>query len=256
MTMHCPNCRCENAATTRFCTECGAVLVESTPGGGRRRVLRPWGLRSSAPLTESPALPEMAAARKAARRASRGSRRPLYKVAAGLAGIVALSGVIAYPYTLRDEPPSARGDEVLAKTAPQVVAIADLTAVKERIPSPVADPEPTPEVVPPAPKPSVPAVDPSPRVPARSQVVEVAQPAREPVAPEPPPVVVPPPPIPEPPRTPADPWQKLRNALDACSRVHGLWDRATCEQRARLDSCDGHWGEVGLCPAGRTEFGQ
>jgi hypothetical protein len=233
------------------------VLVESTPGGGRRRVLRPWGLRSSAPLTESPALPEMAAARKAAKRASRGSRRPLHKIAAGLAGVVALSGVIAYPYTLRDEQPSARGEEVVSKAASQVVAIADLTAVKERIPSPVADPEPTPEVVAPASKPSAQvATDPSPRLPARPQVVEAAQPAPETGVAEPSPAVVPTPPVQEPARTPADPWQALRNALDACSRVQGLWDRATCEQRARLDSCDGNWGVVALCPAGRTEFGQ
>src|SRR5687767_9087182 len=105
MSMHCPHCRSDNASTTRFCIECGAVLVESTPGGGRRRVLRPWGLRKSAPLTESPALPEMAAARKAARRASHTPRRPVYKIAAGIAGIVALSGVIAFPYAGPDPRP-------------------------------------------------------------------------------------------------------------------------------------------------------
>ena len=255
MSMHCPHCRCDNAATTRFCIECGAVLVESTPGGGRRRVLRPWGLRSSAPLTESPALPEMAAARKAARRAAGGSRaRPLYKIVAGIAGIVALSGVIAYPYTMSGEPSAARIDELVAKTEPQVVAITDLTATKERIPSITPDREPV-EVRAPAPKP--PVADPPNRVPVRPPPVEPAPPiVHDPPAPEPIVVLASSLPPPEPPRAPADPWQPLRDALTACSRVQGLWDRATCEQRARLAACDGQWGQVALCPAGRTEFGQ
>jgi hypothetical protein len=254
--MHCPHCRCDNAATTRFCIECGAVLVESTPGGGRRRVLRPWGLRSSAPLTESPALPEMAAARKAARRASRGSRRPLYKIAAGIAGIVALSGVIAYPYTLREELSSFRGEEVTVKAEPQFVAIADLTAVKERLPGVTADPEPIPDAGAPAPKSPASVVEPAPRAPSRPPPVELTPSiVREPPTAEQP-VEATPSPQPEPPRIPTDPWQPLRDALNACGRVQGLWDRATCEQRARLASCDGHWGAVSLCPAGRTEFGQ
>ena len=130
MAMHCPHCRCVNAATTRFCIECGAVLVESTPGGGRRRVLRPWGLRSSAPLTESPALPEMAAARKA-RRATGSRKRPLFKVATGVVGIVALSGVIAYPYSsVGDGRALSRGRDIASSALPQVVAIADMTVVK------------------------------------------------------------------------------------------------------------------------------
>jgi len=57
--MHCPTCRHENPATTRFCRGCGAVLVESSPDGRRRRVLRPWGMRRSAPLTVSPDMPDL-----------------------------------------------------------------------------------------------------------------------------------------------------------------------------------------------------
>ena len=60
--MHCPTCRHDNPATTRFCSACGAVLVESAPDGGRRRVLRPWGMRRTAPPTISPDMPDLAEA--------------------------------------------------------------------------------------------------------------------------------------------------------------------------------------------------
>ena len=52
-----------------------------------------------------------------------------------------------------------------------------------------------------------------------------------------------------------DRWQALRDQLGGCVAL-GLFERAMCEQRARLQHCDGYWGHVGLCPAGRTEFGQ
>jgi hypothetical protein len=58
--MHCPTCRHDNPATTRFCRACGAVLVESAPDGGRRRVLRPWGMRRTAPPTISPDMLDLA----------------------------------------------------------------------------------------------------------------------------------------------------------------------------------------------------
>ena len=63
-------------------------------------------------------------------------------------------------------------------------------------------------------------------------------------------------PVAVPPPAPVEAWQGLRDALGACSRSSGVWERATCEQRARLAHCDGHWGSVALCPSGRTDFGQ
>jgi hypothetical protein len=36
----------------------------------------------------------------------------------------------------------------------------------------------------------------------------------------------------------------------------GLIERAVCEQGARLANCDGYWGTVALCPAGRSDYGQ
>jgi len=218
-------------------------------------VLRPWGLRSSAPLTESPALPEMAAARNA-RRATGSRKRPLFKVATGVVGIVALSGVIAYPYSsVGDGRALSRGRDIASSALPQVVAIADMTVVKESMPTVVRE---EPLVMAPATKPVVTrSVETSQRPTPRSPVVEAPPPeVREAPTPEVAVVATIVQPPQETPQPPVDPWHPLREALAGCTRIQGLWDRATCEQRARLASCDGHWGAVALCPAGRTEFGQ
>jgi hypothetical protein len=254
--MHCPNCRESNAATTRFCTACGAGLVENAPGGGRRRVLRPWGLRRSAPLTESPAMPDLAQARAAALRANnRAKPRFDVLVVCGLA-IVGAAGVVAYPFTITAEMarPAAADERTVAQEA--LVTVTGISTVREtQLASPaLLEPPPAP---PPAVKPK-PVVQP-PAEPAERKV----SPARTDPAPvlEPPPAA--PPPSLEPPvvaeRTvvaPTDRWQPLRAQLAACGTADGVFQRAMCEQGARLKHCDGQWGETPLCPAGRTEYGQ
>ena len=67
---------------------------------------------------------------------------------AGIAGVAALSGVIAYPYARQEDASGARSAEVVAKGATQVVAIAALTAVRERVPvTPPPDPVPALEAL-------------------------------------------------------------------------------------------------------------
>jgi len=47
----------------------------------------------------------------------------------------------------------------------------------------------------------------------------------------------------------ADPWQQMSEAIGRCSR-EGFFGRVVCEQRVRLQYCDGHWGQVPQCPGG------
>ena len=257
MPMHCPNCRRDNAATTRFCTSCGAVLVESTPSGGRRRVLRPWGLRHSAPLTESPDMPELAAARQEALRDGRSGRRIDHMVAAGVTVIV-LAGLVVYPYANADE--TGIGTRIADRptSRAEAVAVPALSTVRETAiaapplvePSTVAVPKA--RVVKPSIEPTTrPAARPAPEPAVVATVLE-----REAVIVGDAKVAEAPPRAPATPAAAVDPWHALRSTLHTCAASDGLWSRATCEHRARLAHCDGHWGIHALCPSGRTEYGQ
>ena len=66
--------------------------------------------------------------------------------------------------------------------------------------------------------------------------------AEAPRAPPPPPPVVaartaPPP----------DRWQRMRDALAQCEREGGFGG-FLCDQRTRIDACEGYWGRVPQCP--------
>jgi hypothetical protein len=252
--MHCPHCRHDNSATTRFCTGCGAVLVESTPEGRRRRVLRPWGLARSAPLTESPAMPDILAAVRAE------SRRPIsrrldFRIGAGV-GVVALAATFLYPDARVPEVRPQAGDTPPA-SPPVVVSTTATHAVRETI---VVSP-PLVEPVKPPPK-RIAAATPPRAAPQRDAGLDAQ---RSNGVPTPAPAVVGEPvvesvPMPartqEPVAAPVDRWQPLKDALARCAGRDGVIQRATCEQSARLAHCDGYWGASTLCPAVRTEYGQ
>lgn len=72
-------------------------------------------------------------------------------------------------------------------------------------------------------------------------IADVYEPAVEPPRPAvvaPALVVAPPPP---------DRWQAMRDALARCDREGGLGG-FICDQRVRLNSCEGYWGQVPQCP--------
>ena len=62
-------------------------------------------------------------------------------------------------------------------------------------------------------------------------------------------------PAPPPPATPPpDRWQSMSDAIVGCGG-EGFLAAVICEQRARLEYCDGHWGQVAQCPGGiRNEY--
>ena len=60
-------------------------------------------------------------------------------------------------------------------------------------------------------------------------------------------VAVAPVPVREAPRP--DKWQLMSAALARCGS-EGLLSRYTCEQRVRLQYCDGSWGQVSQCVSG------
>jgi hypothetical protein len=202
-------------------------------------------------------MPEIAAAHRAAQRAAVVPGRRLDPMFAGGVALVAVAGLLVYPYASADESSHALREDERLGTRTTVVAVPTLSTVRESAVSAPALVEPLPRAPPPR---AAKAVN-SPIEGAQRSAPAVATPV--PTTPIPEHEVAvgggqgadPPAPPPEPP-VPVDPWQTLRDALGACARSSGLWERATCEQGARLAHCDGYWGNVALCPSGRMEFGQ
>ena len=254
--MNCPNCRQDNPATTRFCTSCGAVLVENTPDGRRRRVLRPWGL-GHAPLTESPAMPEIAAAREAL---DPRARRRLDVGFVGGVIAVTIGALLIYPYARALD---TLHDVDAAPMPARVSLIADSALLDAyRLVQPAMAPLPRAFIL------SAHAGEPALARADRERLSRARQ------AKDTPAVAPPPEPLPMPrtavvetsaalavqPRMsvpiPIDRWQSLKQTLRHCASVDGVFGRAACEQGARLGPCDGFWGLVEHCPAGRTDYGQ
>jgi hypothetical protein len=261
--MHCPTCRHDNPATTRFCSACGAVLVESAPDGGRRRVLRPWGMRRTAPPTISPDMPDLADAGIPTRgtRLDPAVRFDFWIVGGLVVVLVAVALVNSATRSSRNAAQDASA-QVAAGSAAYVSATTPAIVQEARLKAPpLVDVSPAATQTPPV-TPRVTTVAPLPaRGPAGRgvaiPVVLAAQPGEAvldvgrseapttPVAP----VQALPPPV-------SDRWQPLRSALAQCGSVNGAIGRAMCEQDARLAHCEGFWGLVAVCPTTRSEYGQ
>lgn len=261
--MHCPTCRHDNPATTRFCSACGAVLVESAPDGGRRRVLRPWGMRRTAPPTISPDMPDLADAGIPTRgtRLDPAVRFDFWIVGGLVAALVAVAWISGTARPGHDALHDG-GAQVAAGSATHVSATTPTIVQEARLKAPpLVDVSPaaslrtevTPRVTAPA---SLPARGQA-RAPAAMPVVVATQTGESVVddgrgeapAPAVAPVEAAPPPV-------SDRWQPLRSALAQCGSVSATIARAMCEQEARLAHCDGFWGLVAACPTTRSEYGQ
>ena len=261
--MHCPTCRHDNPSTTRFCRACGAVLVESAPDGGRRRVLRPWGMRRTAPPTISPDMLDFAHAGMPTRdtRPDPAVRLDFWIVGGLVVALVAVAWLNGNARPGRGAPqdgnaPVAAGSPVyVAATAPPIVQEASLEAPPLIDLAFAATP-------PSAATRRIAAINASP---ARGQsgsptgtAGTVAAPSRESVIDDgrgeasAAPVAW----VPSTPQPVHDRWQPLRSALAQCGSANGAIARAMCEQEARLAHCDGYWGLVAVCPTTRSEFGQ
>jgi hypothetical protein len=117
-------------------------------------------------------------------------------------------------------------------TTPPATALPPLPTIVERelIPYSPAAGKPATTKRGPAPK----AAAPPPEAPAEVEIVRVLPPE-------------PAPPVPKPaPR--ADPWQQMSDAIGRCPA--GFLGRVMCEQRVRLQYCEGQWGKVPQCPGG------
>lgn len=100
----------------------------------------------------------------------------------------------------------------------------------------------------PAPNPAAKADAPK-RAKPKQNVAQPAPPSPMPevqtiaAAPAPAPVLEPP----EPPRP--NPWQSMNDGLARCAD-NNLLDHIICDQRVRLQYCNGYWGQVPQCPGG------
>jgi hypothetical protein len=257
--MHCPNCRRDNPATTRFCSACGAVLVESAPDGRRRRVLRPWGLRRSAPPTISPDMPDLIEAADPApgTRLDPSARFDLWIVAGLVAAVIAAAW---FNGRGRSGPDPLRDAAAQVGAPAYVVATTEASVQEARLSAPPLFDVPPARMGPVATRtgsdvasrprsqaPSTPAAQaletPPPRDGSGDDRSAVAQ------APTPAIVVAAAPAV-------VDRWEALRSAVSRCASASGAIARAMCEQEARLAYCNGFWGLVAACPTARSEYGQ
>lgn len=265
--MKCTICGQATLPGAMLCRPCKAALkrarylsVQEMP---RASILRPRRSRSSAPKRTGG---EAAAAKQpAAPRAEAPAPPPASPARALLAGAAAITVLAVVAYFGQRHMAAASMDA----TAQRAVREAPVASVPSPVPPtpalqapivPVAATPTTPARTGPtggAESPTRPAS--TPRVPAR--VPPSPAPRQEPSAiiaigatpdgfdpPPEPPRPAPPPPAPVArPAPPPDRWQSMASALSQCAREGGFGG-FICDQKVRLESCEGYWGRVPQCP--------
>lgn len=261
--MNCTICGQATLPGAMLCRPCKAALkrarylsVQDLP---RASILRPRRSKASAAKRAGPGAVAASAAMPVEPEAARARSSSARQLLLGAGAITALA-LVAYfgqrhtgagatdvaapggrdvPVVLTPlsvSPPAAPLEPAAPVAAPPAVV-----AAPDPSPAPAytVDPTPAPKaarVRSPAPRPEPAAV--AATVP-RPEIVE-------PVAPPPAPAPPPPAPVPRP-APPPDRWQSMSNALAQCAREGGFGG-FVCDQKVRLDSCEGYWGRVPQCP--------
>lgn len=262
--MNCTICAFDNPADSRFCKKCGAALVSPGPG--------PASLSASS-IPPTPESPASGTAAIAAATAAVGSsppdgatvrRLPLWPFLA-LALAVVLAGYAAYRLLGYDKPsapveastatpaveaPAAPADGSTAGTATVPPGATGATATG----APEGAASASPEVTGAAPEPE-PAAAPA------AKAKPHPRPAPKP-APKPAPVAEPKAPTPaaapvaRPAAAPApkkDRWAQMLDAIASQCGKETFLDKVICEQKVRIQYCDGYWGKVQQCPMGMRD---
>jgi len=230
----------------RLCTQCKAALKrarqetvsEAIPAPARAKPVRPSRTQKKAPVAN--VVPPRWGMNQGGTRAT---AVVLSIVAAAAVGYAALRFARAVPATFPAPAPVSAPSPAASDTIPPPrVEPAVPVATPREVLTPFVPPASASRVVRPAaakhaPEPPAPALPPEP--PATARFANATEP------PAPPPSVVPPPrPVPRP-----DRWQLMADAIAQCGR-EGFFAGVVCEQRVRLQYCEGYWGQAAQCPSG------
>ena len=230
----------------RLCTQCKAALKRARqetvseaipPSSARAGPSRPSRSSNIAPMAN------VVPRRGLNPGGARATAVVLSIVAATAVGYAALRFARAVPATFPEPAPVAVPSLAPSDAAPppRVETAAPVVTTREVL-TPFVPPASASRIVRPAvakraPEPPPPALPPEP--PAAARFANATEP------PAPPPAVVPPPrPVPRP-----DRWQLMADAIAQCGR-EGFFAGVVCEQRIRLQYCEGYWGQAAQCPSG------
>ena len=226
----------------RLCTQCKAALkrarqetVSELVPARARAVRAPRASKAPPQVEAGPprAAPNFAEVRAMA--------IVLSVVAAAAVGYAALRLARAVPATLPSPPVASASAPAVAEPAPATRSEPTVpTAAPLERPTLFVAPASAWQVVrPPAPKRAAEPAPPPPEPPATERFAA----ATEPPAPQP--AVAP---VPRPAPVP-DRWQLMGDAITRCGR-EGFFAGVICEQRVRLQYCEGYWGQAAQCPGG------
>lgn len=232
--MSCTICGKATGPGALLCRPCRAALkrarqfsVLEIPGTPPAVTMPGLLTKARAPLKPAPA---------------RRSRRIVSKPIA--AAVVAIAAATACAFYVGHRFAGADGE---AGDAPALRAIPPLPAPRAPVES--GNPERVSDLAPPAvpqrPRAAAPKATPKPadsQLHAEAVVPEAAAPKQAP-----PPAEAVRAPAPAAPAPPPDRWQTMGDALARCASEGGL-SGFICDQRVRLESCEGYWGRVPQCP--------